>query len=218
LRIQTIHTSDIIPVDLNALFYKIEVIISKLSKENNDKVNEDKFKANSLKRKFIINKLMWSHKLKSWADYDVSKKSLKETNFYLSNFSPLFMGIKPGKISETDLILNYLDKFNRYGGGIPFSFFNSSQQWDFANVWAPNQDGFITLLLKHDKNLALMFARKFFNSVYTGWSKSGEIFEKYSAVKIGERGTGGEYVAQSGFGWTNGAVIRILNQFGDELI
>jgi alpha,alpha-trehalase len=218
LKIQTIHTIDLIPIDLNALFYKIEVIIARLSDEKNDLFNKNKFKAKFLERKFIINNLMWSHKLKCWSDYDNSKKSLKETNFYLTNFSPLFMGMKPKGISETDLIFNYIDKMNQYEGGIPFSFFNSTQQWDFANVWAPNQDGFITMLLKHDKRLALMFARKFFNSVYKGWSKSGQIFEKYSAVNVGERGSGGEYVAQSGFGWTNGAVIRILNQFGDELI
>jgi alpha,alpha-trehalase len=160
---------------------------------------------------------MWSSKLKSWADYDNSKKSLKETIFYLTNLSPLFMGIKPKKISEADLIHNYLDILNKYDGGIPFSFFNSTQQWDFANVWAPNQHGFVTMLLNHDKQLALMFARKFFRSVYRGWEKSGQIFEKYSAVKVGERGSGGEYLAQSGFGWTNGAIIRIINDFGDDL-
>jgi alpha,alpha-trehalase len=217
LKIQTIHTTDIIPVDLNALLYKIEGIISELSKENQDLINYELFKQKKMSRKFIINNLMWSSKLKSWADYDNSKKSLKETTFYLTNLSPLFMGIKPKKISEADLIHNYLDILNKYDGGIPFSFFNSTQQWDFANVWAPNQHGFVTMLLNHDKQLALMFARKFFRSVYRGWEKSGQIFEKYSAVKVGERGSGGEYLAQSGFGWTNGAIIRIINDFGDDL-
>ena len=178
MRIQTIHTAEIIPIDLNSLFYKIEFIISTLSKEKNDLVNHEKFKNNYLKRKFIINNLMWSNKLKCWVDYDNSKKSLKETTFYLTNFSPLFMGINPKRMSQADLIYNYMEQLNRYAGGVPFSFFNSTQQWDFANAWAPNQHGIIMLLLNQDKNLALMFARKFFNSVYTGWSRTGVIFEK----------------------------------------
>ena len=88
------------------------------------------------------------------------------------------MGMNPKRMSQADLIYNYMEQLNRYAGGVPFSFFNSTQQWDFANAWAPNQHGIIMLLLNQDKNLALMFARKFFNSVYTGWSRTGVIFEK----------------------------------------
>ena len=40
------------------------------------------------------------------------------------------------------------------------------------------------------------------------------MFEKYDATNIGTSGGGGEYEVQTGFGWTNGVVIWILNTFG----
>ena len=44
------------------------------------------------------------------------------------------------------------------------------------------------------------------------------IYEKYSSIIPGERGTGGEYVVQAGFGWSNGAVLSVINYFKDELL
>jgi len=67
-------------------------------------------------------------------------------------------------------------------------FIESSQQWDYSNVWAPNQEEIILMLLKYDKEMSLKFARKFFNTVYAGWLKDGMIFEKYSALELGKRG------------------------------
>ena len=74
------------------------------------------------------------------------------------------------------------------------------------------------MLLKHNRELALLIAKKFFNSVYLGWLNTGLIYEKYNAMKPGERGSGGEYVVQSGFGWSNGAILSIIQTFKDELV
>jgi len=43
------------------------------------------------------------------------------------------------------------------------------------------------------------------------------MFEKYHAEKLGERGQGGEYVVQEGFGWTNGLTLDILMTYGADL-
>ena len=37
--------------------------------------------------------------------------------------------------------------------------------------------------------------------------------EKYDATRPGERGGGGEYNPQVGFGWTNGVVLWLLDTF-----
>ena len=39
------------------------------------------------------------------------------------------------------------------------------------------------------------------------------MYEKYSAVRPGASGSGGEYVPQTGFGWTNGVVLDLLAKF-----
>ena len=41
--------------------------------------------------------------------------------------------------------------------------------------------------------------------------------EKYDATAPGERGGGGEYEPQVGFGWTNGAALWLLRHYGAEL-
>ncbi|RNA39286.1 trehalase [Brachionus plicatilis] len=67
-----------------------------------------------------------------------------------------------------------------------------------------NNTIFIMMILKHEPYMALKLARKFFNSVYHGWKKSGMIYEKYDEHVPGERGAGSEYDLQTGFSWTNG--------------
>lgn len=43
------------------------------------------------------------------------------------------------------------------------------------------------------------------------------MYEKYDCTSMGKSGDGGEYRAQSGFGWTNGVVLEMLNKHGDRL-
>ncbi|KAJ3046211.1 hypothetical protein HDV00_000023 [Rhizophlyctis rosea] len=46
----------------------------------------------------------------------------------------------------------------------------------------------------------------------------GHMFEKFDVTKAkGGAGAGGEYEVQSGFGWTNGVALWVLNEFGDVL-
>ncbi len=42
----------------------------------------------------------------------------------------------------------------------------------------------------------------------------GKMVEKYSATTPGVPGGGGEYNVQTGFGWTNGVVLALLQDFG----
>ncbi len=219
MNMETIETTSIIPIDLNSLLYKIELSIARLSREKGDMILFEKFQKKSIRRKRAINCFMWSDNMCCWTDFNMKSKSLNEKNFYISCLSPLFHGIKPPpRFSIKDVIKKHLDALSLSECGIPYSFLESSQQWDFSNIWAPNQDEMILMLLKYDKELALNFARKFFNTVYTGWLKNGLIFEKYSALEVGIRGRGGEYAVQSGFGWTNGCCIVLLNIFKDELL
>ena len=42
------------------------------------------------------------------------------------------------------------------------------------------------------------------------------MLEKYNALEPGTTGGGGEYVPQTGFGWTNGVLFSILDDIGDK--
>jgi len=43
------------------------------------------------------------------------------------------------------------------------------------------------------------------------------LFLKYDATFPGGHGTGGEYVNQIGFGWTNGVIMELLDKYGQLL-
>ncbi|KAL1917459.1 uncharacterized protein VTP21DRAFT_3852 [Calcarisporiella thermophila] len=50
-----------------------------------------------------------------------------------------------------------------------------------------------------------------------GETDDGHMFEKFNAEEVGEKGEGGEYEVQAGFGWSNGVAAWTLYQFGKEL-
>jgi alpha,alpha-trehalase len=49
-------------------------------------------------------------------------------------------------------------------------------------------------------------------------NQTGHLFEKLSAVDVDSSGSGGEYVIQAGFGWTNGVALWIGAKFKDVLV
>ena len=63
------------------------------------------------------------------------------------------------------------------------------------------------------KDFANELASRWLRSGLIGWRKSGYMHEKYDATRPGERGDGGEYNPQVGFGWTNGVVLWLLATF-----
>jgi len=52
---------------------------------------------------------------------------------------------------------------------------------------------------------------------HKGYLDTNEMFEKYDAENPGKYGGGGEYTVQSGFGWTNGVIMELLNTYGAVL-
>lgn len=219
MSLSTIATSQIVPVDLNCLMYHNEVIIAELCFRKGDYTTGDYFKRHAINRRTAINRLLWSPELLCWSDYNLTKKELCG-NFYVTDLSPIWMGmLPPDGIAVNDIITKHELFLRSFDGGVPVSSINNGQQWDFPNVWAPNQYNLVHGLMRHDRDeLALSIARKFFKSVHSGWLRSGCIYEKYSAVYSGERGGGGEYEVQSGFGWTNGVILSFIRTFKDQII
>ncbi len=216
--LDTIQTTNIIPVDLNALMYKMECVLVELYTLKDDSEKSEVYRKYSQDRKKAINDVLWSERMNYWADFDMGQNKLNDEHFFVFGLSPLWFGINAPNKTANEVIDANAGYFLKFNGGIPVSFINSSEQWDMPNVWAPNQHSVIMMIYKYDKNLSLKVARNFFNSVYQGWKKSNVFYEKYDAVHPGERGLGGEYEVQSGFGWTNGVILNLLQVFKDELI
>ena len=69
------------------------------------------------------------------------------------------------------------------------------------------------------KKAALQIANNFtLNALERFDEGEGHLYEKYDANVVGKEGGGGEYMVQTGFGWTNGVLIEFISVFGDELL
>ncbi|TBU02366.1 trehalase [Hamiltosporidium magnivora] len=218
--IATITAYDQIPVDLNALLYRNEVIMSKLFSR---KGNEEKalyYYRKSIDRKSAMNLVLWNQNEGVWNDYNLKSKSFVNSRFYFSNVMPLVYGIEPVNGSNYDILKKYSKEIFGYKGGIPASGYGKGgQQWDFPNVWAPHQHMMVELLINMKEDaMAFHVAKSFFNSVYVGYKNDKAFFEKYNCLKVGFTGAGGEYAPQTGFGWTNGAMLSFILQYGDKII
>ncbi|EPR78238.1 Alpha-alpha-trehalase [Spraguea lophii 42_110] len=219
--IATIAVKDQINVDLNAIMYRNELIISTLYSRKGDTKKSLEFYKKSEIRKEAINKVLWNHKEKVWMDFNFITNQYVDRRFYFSNLSPLIYGIQPVEGNAYDILLKYSKPIFGYPGGIPVSGEgkNTGQQWDFPNVWAPHQHMVVEMLLNlNEENMALHVARSFFNSALMGYYQSKAFFEKYDCKNLGFTGGGGEYTPQTGFGWTNGTILSFIGKFGDKLM
>uniref|UniRef100_A0A8D8Y4L3 Trehalase n=1 Tax=Cacopsylla melanoneura TaxID=428564 RepID=A0A8D8Y4L3_9HEMI len=223
-----IKTTQIVPVDLNAMLQKNAVYLSEWHLKLGNKDLSIKYK--NIAREFneAIQEVLWNDKVGAWLDYDTGNKQHRNF-FYLSNLTPLWTNsYTMHKHYVAEKVLQYLrdnhvitedNQVKFYG--TPSSMLNSSQQWDYPNAWAPLQAFIIQGLdYTQDKTAQLVayrLADNWIRTNYYGYEKHQAMFEKYDSELIGETGNGGEYAAQTGFGWTNGFVFELLNKYGKIL-
>ncbi|KAM0671413.1 trehalase [Ordospora colligata] len=227
----SIRTSKRIPVDLNAIMYANELIISKLFEitQGTDSSEAARFKEMSTRRLKAINSVLWNSEEGVWNDYDIEDKMHTSTGFYASNLIPMCYGINPPADADTT-VYDILDKFAHeiFGneGGMPVSgpaYKNSPLQWDYPNVWPPLVH-IMTFFLERidEREMALHMARALLRNISISTSFQDErkrgIFEKYDCTRVGEPGGKGEYTLQRGFGWTNGAAIHFIEHFSSEIV
>ena len=216
--IKTIQIRDMAPVDLNAIVYKNAKILSKFHKLVGDEEKRKFYESEMNEREQTVNKIFWDERKSRWADLNRIKKRLHIDFEYVSDLSPLWNGIRcPVEVNA--VLADYNSILMNLASGIPASSVNTKQQWDFPNAWAPYHQWIVEYLVETNRtDMALDIAQRFVSSVYCGWKKYENIYEKYNAEKRGERGQGGEYIVQEGFGWTNGVCLSLMNFFGDRLV
>ncbi|EEF43408.1 alpha,alpha-trehalase, putative [Ricinus communis] len=225
----TLATTSILPVDLNVFILKMELDIVLLARETGEESIADSFLKASQARKRAINSIFWNDKMGQWLDYWLANDTCQESetwracnqnqNVFASNFSPLWIELFN---SDTALVDNVMRSLQSSGlvcaAGIATSLTNSGQQWDFPNGWAPLQHMIVEGLAKSGsqeaKSLAEDIAVRWVRTNYVGYKKTGAMHEKYNVEKCGESGGGGEYVPQTGFGWSNGVILAFLEEFG----
>ena len=57
-------------------------------------------------------------------------------------------------------------------------------------------------------------ARRWVDNNLSVYRSTGNLVEKYDVEQIGVLAGGGEYQVQHGFGWTNGVLLKFLEELG----
>lgn len=203
----TIHTTDIIPVDLNCLLFHTEVLLSKWHNSAGNLEISRHYKLKSILRKNAIQKYCWNELCNFYFDYDFISARQKEQATLAACF-PLFVNIATPQQAEA--IAMRLHKDFLKPGGLVTTLHQSGQQWDSPNGWAPLQWVAVKGLMNYYMfSLAMEIARRWNNLNEKIFKRTGKMMEKYNVENLELEAGGGEYPAQDGFGWTNGVFLQL---------
>tara|TARA_Y100000114_G_scaffold157257_1_gene188527 strand:- start:3973 stop:5553 length:1581 start_codon:yes stop_codon:yes gene_type:complete len=209
--INTIHTADIIPVDLNSLLNHLEETIADAYKASFNLFQSRKYRKRAKARAASIQKFLWSKTEGYYKDYNFHHGLHTPINS-LAGVFPLFVGIATQK--QADKVAEVLRKDFLQPGGLVTTNVENGQQWDAPNGWAPLQWVAIEGLRRygHD-DLADEIARRWLELNERVYANSLRFIEKYNVESADGLGGGGEYVLQDGFGWTNGVYEALKKDF-----
>ena len=198
----TIHTTDIIPVDLNSLLYNLEYTLSKSYKLAGNDQKASYFKSQSESRQKAIVKYCWNQKKRFFMDYNFKKRDQTQI-LSLAGVYPLFCRIANNR-QAMEVAKNIEVNFLR-SGGVLTTLNNTGQQWDAPNGWAPLQMITISGLENYGINeIAGEIRARWLALNKKVYRATFKMLEKYDVEDTTKKGGGGEYPNQDGFGWTNG--------------
>jgi len=208
--LSTIHTMDIIPVDLNALLHHLEVALSKAYLIDGQEMQSEAFVQIAKRRKAGIQKYCWSEKEGYFMDYDYIAG--KHTSVLSAAGSwALEEGLAtPDQAAKTAITIE--SKLLK-AGGIVSTLNDNGQQWDYPNGWAPQQWMTIAGLRRYQHNgLANEIKTRWIDLNTKVYKNTGKLVEKYNVVDLSLEAGGGEYPVQDGFGWTNGVLLKLIKE------
>lgn len=209
-QLNTIRTTWLIPVDLNALLYKLEMTIAKGYQVKKDPTQEQAYQKRAEARRKAIQKYCWDARTGYFVDYDWVKQKPSGV-LSLAGMFPLFYQLAtPAQAVSAAKVLE--KNFLKPGGLVCTSNLNG-QQWDAPNGWAPLQWISIKGLQHYQQDkLAETIRSRWIKLNVKTYKSTGKMVEKYNVMDISLKAGGGEYPVQDGFGWTNGVLRSLLAQ------
>ncbi|XP_023817400.1 trehalase [Oryzias latipes] len=215
------RTSQILPVDLNALMCRTERTLASFCRLLGEDELAAVYQQATARRVEAMEAVLWDPERGAWFDYSLLSKS-KHLEFYASNLAPVWA--QCFSLPEMgERAVQYLKESGalKFPNGVPTSLRESGQQWDYPNAWPPLQhmliEGLSQLPSGEAKQLALDLAQRWIRTNWRAYMQHEAMFEKYDVNGDGKPGGGGEYEVQLGFGWTNGVALQLLQQYGASL-
>ena len=129
-KLGTIRTTSIVPVDLNALMFKMEKLLARASQDSGDSAAASKYEALATARQKAIENHLWNDKEGWYADYDLKSKKVRNQLTAAALF-PLY--VKAASQERADKVAAATSSRLLKPGGITTTTINSGQQWDAPN-------------------------------------------------------------------------------------
>ena len=208
-QLSTLRTTSIVPVDLNALLYKMEKMIALASKAAGDDAKAAQYEGFANARQKGIETWLWNDKEGWYADYDLKSHKVRNQLTAAALF-PLF--VNAAAKDRASKVAAATQAHLLQPGGLATTSVKSGQQWDAPNGWAPLQWVATSGLQNYGQNdVAMDVTWRFLTNVQHTYDREKKLVEKYDVSSTGTGGGGGEYPLQDGFGWTNGVTLKMLD-------
>ncbi|UQY45817.1 alpha,alpha-trehalase TreA [Erwinia sp. PK3-005] len=209
--LSTIRTTEIVPVDLNALLFHLEKTLAHASKAADKQSDSQRYADLAEKRQVAINRYLWNAEGGWYADYDWKRSSVR-TQLTAAALFPLYM--QAASDDQAAKTAAAVEKQLVKAGGLVTTNVHNGQQWDAPNGWAPLQWVAVEGLNHYGKQtLAKDIGMRFLDNVQATYDREHKLVEKYVVEGNLGGGGGGEYPLQDGFGWTNGVTLKLMDMY-----
>ncbi|MEW5301860.1 MAG: hypothetical protein WDW36_004690 [Sanguina aurantia] len=238
----SIRTTQILPADLNALLYKLELDISSIATTVGDKPTATLFDSHAANRKLAMQQLMWCDSCACWHDLllpppdssaseDLSSQPLSQAHI------PIHTAPPPSAEPESRLSqLPGLHGITAASNWIPM--WAGLADPGSAQACAAVASLLTSGLLREGGIMATLHPTGQQWDAPNVWpppltpahhslgkqrgprctGASGHMHEKYDGLRRGQVGGGGEYATCVGFGWSNGVLLDLMQRYGAGMV
>ncbi len=206
----SIHVTDIVPADLNSLLYNLEKTISMAAAKAGNDQKAQEFDQKAEKRKTAVQKYNWNEEEGYFMDYNFKNEKVTG-RLSLAGVYPLFFEL--ASKDQAEKVAGKIQEIFLKPGGVVTTPYNTGEQWDAPNGWAPLEWLSIKGLEKYGQDeLAGEIKSRWLRLNEDVYSRTFKMTEKYNVMDLSKESGGGEYPTQDGFGWTNGVYQKLSGE------
>jgi alpha,alpha-trehalase len=204
---KTIRTTDILPVDLNSIIYRMERKLAEWTEGEKSK----KYREAAKRRKENFDRYFWNEEEEYYFDYNWQEEEQTDT-WSLAGVTPLFFELASDEQAEK--VVEKIDEKFLKDGGLVTTLTHSGEQWDKPNGWAPLHWFAINGMLNYGhRGMAQKISERWIDTNRKAFKSTGQMKEKYNMENPNSAAEDGEYIVQNGFGWTNGVAIALIKNY-----
>ncbi|WP_336035817.1 trehalase family glycosidase [Halobacterium yunchengense] len=210
----TIRTTDIVPVDLNAVLYGVESALTEWLSRLDRPEAAGRYADAADRRRRVVERYCWDDDREFYVDYCWAdgERVARPT---LAGVVPLFTGAADPE--RADAVARRLREDFLYRGGLVTTLSTTGEQWDAPNGWAPlHWMAAVGLRRYGHDDLAAEVTDRWLALNRSAFAERGRMAEKYDVQSTAVAADDGEYRLQYGFGWTNGVVTALGNGRGAD--